>query len=126
MAEAYLNKFGGGRFDVESAGLSPGKLNPNAVAVMLEDGIDMSMNPTKDVFELFKAGRLFHYIITVCDAKNAENCPIFPGVNKKISWDFKDPSSFGGTQEEQLASTRNVRDEIKSAVLYFIEEMSTT
>lgn len=124
MAEAYLEKFAGDRFAPDSAGLEPGKLNPLAVAVMREDGIDISKNPTKDVFDLFKQGKSFFYVITVCDAKNAGHCPVFPGMAKRINWDFADPSSFTGTYEDKLAQTRVVRDEIKNAVKAFITEVT--
>lgn len=124
MAEAYLQKFAGDKFDVESAGLEAGKLNPLVVEVMLEDGIDISNNQTKDVFEFFKQGRLYQYIITVCDEANAARCPIFPGVHEKINWSFTDPSSLTGTHEEKLIATREVRDKIKAAVLDFIQRMS--
>ena len=116
MAEAFLKKIGGDNFEVESAGLEPGRLNPLAIKVMAEEGIDISNNPTKDVFGFFKEGRLFNYVVTVCDAKNSERCPIFPGVSKKVSWDFDDPSLFTGSEEEKLKQTRLVRDKIKLAV----------
>jgi arsenate reductase (thioredoxin) len=122
MAEAYLKKFAGDKYEVESAGLEPGKLNPLAIEVMREDGIDISHNPTKDVFEFFKQGKTFHYVVTVCDANSSERCPFFPGMMKKINWNFNDPSSFAGTKEEKLARTRIVRDEIKAAVQDFIKE----
>src|SRR6266496_1921852 len=67
MAEAYLNHFGEGRFEAESAGLEPGTLNPLVVHVMREDGIDISRNETKGVFDMIKQGKLFEYVITVCD-----------------------------------------------------------
>ena len=123
MAEAYLKHFGGDKFQVESAGLEAGKLNPLAVEVMMEEGIDISKNETNDVFDFFKQGRLYHYVITVCDAGNSDKCPIFPGINKKINWNFTDPSSLTGTQEEKLAATREVRNKIKVAVLNFIKEV---
>jgi arsenate reductase (thioredoxin) len=123
MAEAYMKKFGSERFDAESAGLEPGKLNPLAVEVMREDGIDISNNPTKDVFELFKQGKTFFYVITVCDAGSSDRCPVFPGAHKKINWDLADPSKATGTHEEQLAQTRVVRDKIKRAVQLFIKEV---
>ncbi|MEO8150828.1 MAG: arsenate reductase ArsC [Bacteroidia bacterium] len=122
MAEAYLKKFGGRNFDVESAGLEPGKLNPYAVEVMMEDGIDISNNSTKDVFDFFKQGKIFHYVVTVCDPKASESCPIFPGMKQKINWSFADPSKFEGTHEEKLQQTRVVRDQVKQAVLNFIKE----
>lgn len=116
MAEAYLKKFGGERFEVESAGLEPGMLNPLAVEVMKEDGIDISANPTKDVFELYKQGKSFTYVITVCDAKNSDRCPVFPGLHRKINWNFNDPSSLTGSYEDKLSETRKVRDEIRESV----------
>ena len=125
MAEAFLKKFAPGLFNVESAGLEPGNLNPLAVAVMQEEGIDISGNKTKDVFQLHEQGRSFNYVITVCDAKNSDRCPVFPGMHKKIAWDFEDPSSYTGSDEEKLNATRRVRDKIKTAVLAFIKEMET-
>jgi arsenate reductase len=123
MAEAYMKKFGNDRFHVESAGLEPGKLNPLAVEVMKEDGIDISNNLTKGVFDFFKEGRMFNYVVTVCDEKASSRCPVFPGLNKKINWQFDDPSLFTGTQEEKLAKSREVRDKIKNAVKELIKEL---
>jgi arsenate reductase len=124
MAEAFLKNLAGDRFEVESAGLEPGKLNPFAIKVMAEVGIDISGNPTKDVFKFFKDGALFNYVVTVCDAKNSQRCPIFPGVSKKIAWDFEDPSGFDGSEEMKLAQTRVVRDKIKEAVIGLIKEVN--
>ncbi|MCO5950882.1 arsenate reductase ArsC [Mucilaginibacter flavidus] len=122
MAEAFLNHYDGKSLIAESAGLEPGKLNPNVVKVMAEVGIDISYKGTQEVFDLFKKGRLFQAVITVCDEASAEGCPIFPGVVRRMGWSFPDPSSFKGTEEEILENTRKVRDEIKEAVLAFIEE----
>ncbi len=122
MAEAFLNQLGNGALTAESAGLEPGKLNPNVIKVMKEAGIDISKNETKSVFDLFKQGKLYQAVITVCDAASAESCPIFPGVVKRMGWSFPDPSSFTGTPEEILEKTRQIRDEIKETVLAFIEE----
>lgn len=123
MAEAYLKKFGGDDFIPDSAGLEAGILNPLAIEVMKEEGIDISNNLTKSAFDYFKQGKFFQYVITVCDGVSAERCPIFPGVNEKIAWDFPDPSKFEGTHEEKLEQTRNVRDRIKQAVLDFIKKI---
>ena len=123
MAEAYLKKFGGDKFTVESAGLEAGILNPLAVEVMKEEGIDISANQTKDVFDFFKTGKLFHYVVTVCDEANAARCPIFPGVHKKINWSFDDPSALTGTIEEKLAATRVVRNKIRDAVQSLVKEL---
>ena len=124
MAEAYLQKYGGDKFHVESAGLEAGTLNPLAVEVMHEDGIDISKHQTKDVFEFHKEGRSYDFVVTVCDEANAARCPVFPGKHKKINWSFPDPSAFTGEQQDKLAATRDVRDEIKTSVLAFIKELS--
>jgi arsenate reductase len=122
MAEAFLNQLAGDKFKAESAGLEPGTLNPLVVEVMKEIGIDISTNQTKSAFDLFKNGRMFQYVITVCDAASAERCPLFPGVTKRLGWSFEDPASFTGTHEEKLARTRIVRDKIKLTVENFINE----
>ena len=122
MAEAYLNKFGGDRFIAESSGLEPGTLNPIVVEVMKEDGIDISGNKTKSVFDFFKQGKMFAYVVTVCDEAAAERCPIFPGVSKKIHWSFKDPSSLEGPHEQKLAGTRIIRDQIKNRIIEWLKE----
>jgi arsenate reductase (thioredoxin) len=122
MAEAFLKKFGDDHFEVESAGLEPGKLNQLAIDVMKEEGIDISNNPTNDVFDFFKEGKIFHYVVTVCDPKASESCPVFPGMMKKINWGFSDPSKFEGSYEEKLAQTRIVRDQIKEAVQKFVKD----
>jgi arsenate reductase len=122
MAEAFLNRLGGDFFEAESAGLEPGKLNSNVVEVMQEAGIDISKNKTQSVFDLFKQGRRYNAVITVCDGASAESCPIFPGIVKRIGWSFRDPSKFTGTKEEILEQTRKVRDEIKEKIIEFIKE----
>jgi|SRR5579863_1832565 len=122
MAEAFLNQLGGDALRAESAGLEPGKLNANVIKVMGEVDLDISKNDTKSVFDLFKSGKRYHAVITVCDAASAESCPIFPGVVKRLGWSFADPSSFAGTPENVLEQTRQAREEIKQAVLAFIEE----
>jgi arsenate reductase len=124
MAEAFLNKHGEGQFEAESAGIEPGKMNPNVVKVMQEVGIDLSQKGTQGVFDLFRQGRFYNAVITVCDDASAERCPIFPGRVKRVAWSFEDPSSLNGTQEEILQETRNVRDEIEKAVLQFIKDAS--
>ncbi len=124
MAEAFLKKYGGDLFEAESAGLEPGTLNPNVVAVMQEVGIDLTGKPTQAVFDLFQQGRLYNAVITVCDKEAAERCPLFPGNVKRIPWSFKDPSSFTGTREEVLQRTREVRDEIEQQIKTFVQDAS--
>ncbi len=125
MAEAFLKKYGGDHFLVESAGLEPGTLNPNVVTVMKEVGIDLSQKGTQAVFDLFRKGRFYNAVITVCDEASAERCPIFPGLVKRINWSFKDPSAFTGTQEEILEQTRGVRDEVEKAIIDFAKKADT-
>jgi len=124
MAEAFLNKYGEGHFVAESAGLEPGKMNPNVVKVMQEVGIDLSQKGTQGVFDLFKKGTQYDAVITVCDGASAERCPVFPGKGKKIAWSFEDPSSLKGTDEEILSNTRRVRDQIEESIKDFIKEAS--
>jgi len=125
MAEAFLNNLAGDRFEALSAGLEPGTLNPLVVEVMKEAGFDISQNRTKSVFDLFKKGELFSYVITVCDEAAAQRCPVFPGlVMARTHWSFADPSAFTGTCEERLARTRQVRNAIKAKMEEWLKEIS--
>jgi thioredoxin type arsenate reductase len=123
MAEAFLNARCAGDFVAASAGLEPGSLNPLAIEAMGEMGIDISHNTTKSAFDLFKAGKHYAYVITVCDEASAERCPIFPGNARRLHWSFRDPASFQGTQEERLAQTRAVRDAIRAKIEEFCGEV---
>ena len=123
MAEAYLRLLGGDLFEVESAGLEPGKLNPYVVRALKEEGIDISGKKTQDVFELFKAGRTYRYVITVCSKEAAERCPIFPGRVERLRWPFPDPSVFRGTDDEVMSQVRGVRDAIREKVRDFVAEV---
>jgi len=120
MAEAFFNQYAQAGDSAESAGLEPGKLNQNVVRVMGEKGIDISGNETKGVFNLYKEGRTYSHIITVCDAEAAQRCPIFPGISRIIMWSFPDPSGFVGSDEEIMEQTRVVRDTIEAKVKAFI------
>ena len=122
MAAALLNKRCGEFFEAEGAGLEPGKLNPLAVEVLGEIGIDISKNQTQAVFDVFKSGELFAYAITVCGESEAKGCPIFPGVTTRLHWPFPDPSKFTGTREEKIEQTRQVRDKIDNQVRRFCAE----
>ncbi len=116
MAEAWANYFCGDFFEAHSAGLEPGTLNPLVVEVMKEAGIDISSKSTQGVSQLIKKGGSFDYVITVCDGASAEKCPIFPGLSRRLHWNFPDPSKVTGTKEEKLAQIRIVRDAIKSKI----------
>ena len=116
MAEAWLNTLFGADFEAMSAGLEPGTLNPYAVRAMAETGVDIAGAPTKSVFDIYKAGKLFSYVITVCDPEAAERCPIFPGVTKRLHWGFPDPAQAQGSNEEKMAQVRAVRDAIRQQI----------
>jgi len=124
MAEAFLKQLAGDRFEVESAGIEPGALNPIVVDAMKEIGIDISGNQTKDVFDFLKRGKAFSYVITVCDEASGERCPIFPGISKRMHWSFEDPSSFTGTYGEKLRRVREVRNVIRLRIKQFFKETS--
>lgn len=114
MAEGLLREIGKGRFEVESAGVISSFVRPQAIQAMKEIGIDISNHRSKSVEEF--AGQKFHYVITVCDNAK-ENCPLFPGGTKRLHWSFDDPAEATGTEEEQMAVFRRVRDEIKSRLI---------
>ena len=120
MAEAFLNELGGDHFQAESAGFEPGTLNPLVVEAMDEIGIDISMKQTQEIFDLYRQGRSYSFVISVCDQAHAEKCPIFPGLSKKLVWSFEDPSSFIGSKEEKI---RIVRDNIQSEIANFIKNV---
>lgn len=121
MAEAFLKQLAGNKFEVESAGLEPGTLNPIVVEVMKQIGIDISGNKTQSVQGLLEQGKKFDYVFTVCDESQAERCPLFPGGGKRIHIGFPDPSKFVGTNEQMLSQTRKVRDEIKARINEWIK-----
>lgn len=109
IAEGYLRHVAGDRFDALSAGLEPKGLNPLAVEVMHEIGIDISAQRSKHVVTLL--GEFVPYVVTVCDNAQ-ERCPIFPGTWRFLHWSFEDPAAATGSREERLAIFRRVRDQI--------------
>ena len=123
IAEAYLKKIGGDRFEVESAGYKPEPINDLVLKVMAEDGFDLSDKKPQSAWDLFKEGRLYKYVITVCDRAHEEECPIFPRPYVQLHWPYPDPESFTGTQEEKLEQTRNLRDLIRKRVEQFVEDI---
>ncbi len=123
MAEAFVNCSAEGRVFAQSAGLTPGKLNPVVVEVMKEEGIDISRNKTKSVEEFMGRREVFDYVITVCDETSAERCPAFPGKAQRLHWGFEDPSSLQLSQEEKLERTRLIRDEIKAKVTSWLNSL---
>lgn len=122
MAEGILRHDGGERFDVESAGVNPSRVRPEAVEAMGEIGIDISGHRSKSADEF--VGQDFDYIITVCDNAR-ETCPVFPGHAERIHHSFEDPPPPGAADPDAtMAIFRRVRDEIRGWVGEFIEEHS--
>jgi arsenate reductase len=117
MAEAYLKKFYGEKFDIESAGFEPAaSVHPLVIQVMKEVDIDLSTKKPQSVFDLFKEGRLFDHIVTVCH-DDESRCPIFPGITKRWHWPFPDPADVDGSEAEKLEQVRHIREMIKDWLL---------
>ena len=121
MAEALLRRRCGDSVHVESAGLTPGILNPLAVEVLKEVGIDITGKATRDVFEVYRSGAHFTHVITVCDEASAERCPVFAGFHEKLHWSLADPSTFTGSHEEKLEATREVLHQLELKISNWCE-----
>jgi arsenate reductase len=117
MAEGLLRHDAADRFEVESAGTQPGRVRPEAIAVMKELGIDISGHRSKHVQEFERQS--FDYVLTVCDNAK-ESCPVFPGHLNRIHQGFEDPAALQGTDEERLLLFRRVRDEIRNYLKVFL------
>lgn len=115
MAEAFLRKYARDIFEVHSAGLKPKGVNPLTVKVMHEVGIDISSQTSKDI-EIFLGKTRFQYLITVSGDADNNLTAIWPGVTTRIHWSFEDPAKFEGTETENLAKFREVRDLIENKV----------
>ena len=119
MAEALLDYMAGEEYEAHSAGIEPAPINPLAVTVMAERGIDISKKRTKlvaqAVAELAAKGHEFDVVITVC-SKAAGLCPFVPGVQVTERWSFDDPGTVSGSPKEQLSKVRAVRDDIEAAL----------
>ena len=120
MGEGYLRHLSGDRFDIISAGLEPSIVNPKAIQVMAEDGVDISLHASKDVYQF--TGQKFDYIITVCDNAK-EHCPYFPGEAARIHWSFEDPAAATGREDEIFGVFRKVRDQIRSKIEGFLNSI---
>lgn len=121
IAEGYLRHFADENTTVYSAGVETHGVNPKAIAVMAEDGIDISGHTSNNVDEYYDVN--FDYIITVCDNAK-ENCPFFPSKAERFHYNFPDPAKAQGTDEEVMNEFRRVRDMIKAYSHDFIKEHS--
>ena len=116
MAEGWAKELKAGRIEAFSAGTAPQPVDPLAVRVMAEAGVDISGASAKSVDDL--PGQDFDYVITLCDQAN-ETCPFFPGPVKRFHKGFEDPpllARAARSEEEVLAHYRRIRDEIKAFV----------
>jgi len=117
IAEGFMNDICGDFFEAQSAGLEAGRdVNPLAAEVMREINIDIAQKAGQVVFDIWKNGPVFAYVITVCHESDAAGCPISPGPATRLHWPFEDPASFTGSHEEKLERTRTVRDAIKAKI----------
>ena len=119
IAEGFLRHFAGSRAEVYSAGIETHGVNPKAIQVMAEAGIDISSHTSNHVNEY--AAIDFDYVITVCDNAK-ESCPYFPSRAKKLHYNFPDPAKATGTEEEVMNEFRRVRDLIKTYSAEFMAE----
>ena len=119
LAEGYLRHFAGDNAVIYSAGIQTHGVNPKAIQVMAEDGIDISRHTSNNVDEYLTIP--FDYVITVCD-NASENCPYFPGSVKRFHHNFPDPAKATGTPEQVMDEFRKVRDMIKNYSKEFITQ----
>lgn len=120
MADGFLNAIGGDNFEVKSAGLEAHGLNPKAVQVMKEAGVDISAN-SSDVIDPEILNRAT-YVITLCGHAD-EHCPVIMNPNvTKWHWGFDDPAKATGTEEEIMEQFRTVRDAIKARIELFVRD----
>ena len=118
MAEGFLRHMAGDKFEVYSAGIKPTQVNPLAIKVMAEAGVDISKHRSKSAMEFI--GQKFDYVITVCD-NATQTCPVFPGKHEKVHWDLEDPAVAQGTEEEKLGVFREARYKIKGYISDFLK-----
>lgn len=118
IAEGYLRQFAGIKANIYSAGIETHGVNPRAIKIMAEDGIDISAHTSNHVDEYLAIP--FDYVITVCDNAN-EACPFFPGNVERFHQNFPDPAKAIGNEEEIMKSFRHTRDLIKAYSLDFVK-----
>lgn len=119
IAEGYLKHFAKNKAEVYSAGVETHGVNPRAIDIMKEDGIDISTHTSNNISEYGKMH--FDYVITVCDNAK-ERCPVFPSTAKQFHHNFLDPAKATGSEEEIKAAFRHVRELIKNYCRAFVNE----
>ncbi len=124
MAEAFLKKYAGERFEVHSAGYEPKPINPYTIKVMEEAGFDLSGQHAKGVRD-FLGKMTIRFLIIVCD-QTEKTCPkIFPGVITRLFWPFEDPAALSGTKAEKLAKFRAIRDQVNHRIQAWLQELDS-
>ncbi len=124
MAQGWLEHLAGDRFEVYSAGVEPGTLNPLSVTAMAEVGIDISDHVAEGIDKYLGKVPIYHLII-VCD-KASQTCPrIWPGARERYEWLFEDPSAATGSDDDKLVVFRRVRDEIKAKIEAWLQSLDT-
>jgi arsenate reductase len=118
MAEAILRHVGGDQFDVHSAGAVPSGVWPMTLRALAEVGIDAGRQRSKH-WNVYLDAPPFDYVITLCDPL-AHECPVFPGAGQRLHWPFDDPAAAIGSEDEQMAVFRRVRDEIAEQIQRFV------
>lgn len=121
MAEGLLRQDAGEFYSVESAGIEPSFVRPEALEVMREIDIDISRQRSKSIDEF--TGQQFDYVITVCDNAN-QNCPVFPAATRRVHWSIDDPAVVGGNEQVRLAAFRAARDDLRRRLRQFVETAS--
>ena len=119
MAEGYLRHFANNKAKIDSAGIEIHGVNPKAIVIMKEDGIDISKHTSNNIDEYFDID--FDFVITVCDNAK-ESCPYFSTTAKKIHQNFPDPAKATGTEQEIMQQFREVREMIKEYCQKFVAE----
>jgi len=123
IAAAILNNKYGNLFAAKSAGINKKDINPLAIEVMNDYGVDISKNSVNSVSDLLKRKESYDYVITVCSKEAQEKCPLFPGSQKKIHWNLEDPDAFSGTHHEKLEKAILLRDEIEKRIDAFVKQI---
>jgi arsenate reductase len=122
MAEGLINHDLAGKVQAFSAGIEPSSVNPLAIAVMMELGIDISRHRSKSIDEF--VNEKFDFVITLCDHA-AESCPIFFGGVQRIHMGFPNPTAASGSEEDRLAAFRQVRDQIRARLVEFLSDQKS-
>jgi arsenate reductase len=94
------------------------------VEVMAEIGYDLSQVKSDSVFDFFKQGKLYDYVITLCDETVGKQCPVFPGITQRLHWPFEDPGQLPGSRDQKLAALRRIRDHIGNKLRGWIKTVT--